>query len=797
MFDNSANSTGSATGSFKGLRMDLTLDAKSSGNGVVLQNGAYVYNHDVKVIGNIDWSSASAAPFYVFSFLGPGSLSFTATHNSPAVFTATGAHPYAGQECTISGGSLPGGFSAGTYYVVNPSGDTFELASTIGGGAVNSTGTGSGTVQFLPYSQFNSGELRVGVECNSTAFTTQPGTINFGVAASQTAGIFNCRGLMDFSQNNPFATNTTEYQGNFQFDGPVYGDGRLFRTTGLGRTNFEAGTISNNAVLYTRFTSLLKAATASTATVTGLALSVGTGGGEKQSQDFTLINLGPGALQFAASGSNVKGGANTIVPPNTAAMFVWEMDSDTWVQVGPQPTVLNPSGDTTGVTDSANIASLLATTGTVLFQPGTFYIDAPITPDSFQLVQGYGYGTLIETGSSFTGSYMIQLAHPATTAEVTIRGLRLYPSANSITGVGGVQLDNTGFSPSGLIPNDTGHLLENVFVVLAGADSFHFDNSVRNLLVKRCDSYNAAGYGFYIGNSGGAGSGCTDSQFTDCTAGHSASHGFYILDANNMFTSCKAWGSGYSGALTGGTISGTTQCGFEVVSTEKNTFVGCQAQQNALHGFDLQSAFQVTVSGCDSDANGAGTGVSTGVGINIDTSTQCTIVGNCGIGTLAGQPGNQIYGIQASGGCSGTWIAANSVTGTSTTFHTGAGGNLYSVLDNTNITDFTHLNNFRIGSPQLYAGTSTVPVSNGTTITVGRGQGSYVLTSTGNVTGLILSIGGLSAGQTVVLINTTSNTMTFAAAGTSFVAGGTGVSVPVLAALLLVYDANTSLWYPA
>ena len=160
--------------------------------------------------------------------------------------------------------------------------------------------------------------------------------------------------------------------------------------------------------------------------------------------------------------------------------------------------MLNPSGDTTGVTDSANIASLLATTGAqCLFQPGTFYIDAPITPDSFQLIcRGCGYGTLIETGSSFTGSYMIQLAHPATTAEVTIRGLQRYPSANGITGVGGVQLDNTGFSPSGLIPNDTGHLLENVFVVLAGADSFHFDNSVRNLLVKRCDYYNAAGYGF-------------------------------------------------------------------------------------------------------------------------------------------------------------------------------------------------------------------------------------------------------------------------------------------------------------
>ena len=459
---------------------------------------------------------------------------------------------------------------------------------------------------------------------------------------------------------------------------------------------------------------------------------------------------------------------------------------------------LAPSGDTTGVTDSANIANLLATAGIVLFQPGTFYIDAPITPDSFQLVQGYGYKTLIETGSSFTGSYMIQLAHPATTAEVTIRSLRLYPSANSITGCGGVQLDNTGFGPSGIVPNDTGHVLDEIFVVLAGADAFHFDNNIRNLCARRCDSYNATGYGFYIGNGGGIAPGCTDSEFTNCTAGHGAQHAFYILGANNMFTSCKAWGSGYSGALTGGGITGTTECGFEVVSTEKNTFVGCQAQQNALHGFDLQSCFQTGVTGCDSDANSAGSAVTIGVGINLNASTQCAIAGNVGDGTISGQPGAQIYGIQASGNCSATWIAANSVTGTATTFHAGSAATGYSVLDNTNITDFTHLNNFRIGSPQLYEGASGLgTVSTNTTITVGRGQGAYPLTSSGNVTGLILSTGGLSGGQTVSLINTTDNTMSFAPAATSNVAGGANDIVPPLGSVLLTYDSNTSLWYPS
>ncbi len=79
------------------------------------------------------------------------SFAFTATSASPAVFTASGSAFAANQVVTLgapaSPATLPGGFSAGvSYYVVSPSGDTFELALSPGGAAIASTSTGSGTV---------------------------------------------------------------------------------------------------------------------------------------------------------------------------------------------------------------------------------------------------------------------------------------------------------------------------------------------------------------------------------------------------------------------------------------------------------------------------------------------------------------------------------------------------------------------------------------------------------------------------------------------------------------------------
>jgi len=90
-----------------------------------------------------------------FSFdLPAGPANFTATNASPCVFTWTPTTTLttlpAGTGIKLSGGSVPAGFTAGTtYYVINSSGSTFNLAATVGGSAINSTGSGSGTLSVV------------------------------------------------------------------------------------------------------------------------------------------------------------------------------------------------------------------------------------------------------------------------------------------------------------------------------------------------------------------------------------------------------------------------------------------------------------------------------------------------------------------------------------------------------------------------------------------------------------------------------------------------------------------------
>lgn len=72
---------------------------------------------------------------------------FTASSSADS-FTAPGTAYLPGTAVTLTGSSLPGGVSAGTtYWVVNPSADVFQLATSQGGSAVSLTSDGSGTVR--------------------------------------------------------------------------------------------------------------------------------------------------------------------------------------------------------------------------------------------------------------------------------------------------------------------------------------------------------------------------------------------------------------------------------------------------------------------------------------------------------------------------------------------------------------------------------------------------------------------------------------------------------------------------
>jgi hypothetical protein len=99
----------------------------------------------------------------------------------------------------------------------------------------------------------------------------------------------------------------------------------------------------------------------------------------------------------------------------------------------------------------------------------------------------------------------------------------------------------------------------------------------------------------------------------------------------------------------------------------------------------------------------------------------------------------------------------------------------------------------------LVTGTATPQaVATGTAvILIPPGQSVVRISAAAATTGASLPSTGLTNGQILCLIITTAaaNTVTFAAAGTSFVAGGVAVSLAGLAAHWFVWDATGALWY--
>lgn len=331
VFDNSANVSGLAATSFARTLLDIVLDMKAVGDGVTLLNGAELYDSRIGIYGNCDYGTAQHSVMNITG--GPG-YSFTATNASPCVFTATGSYFANATYVTLSGGSLPAGFTAGGYYVVNASGATFGLSATAGGAAVNSTSTGSGTVQG-PFSRIYASRLDIGVECNATSGggrIYQPVTINFGTAGSN--AIRDCTGIIDFTGSSGFAT-TINSVGSFDFDGICMGDVNLFRVTGAGMTHFALGTITNGAFITTRYNALAVAVPAGN--VTGCILGTndpgaqGAGAASWANRTFTLVNAGTGSITFAAlATSHVATGTACVVPAGTSMTFLWWGNAGVW-----------------------------------------------------------------------------------------------------------------------------------------------------------------------------------------------------------------------------------------------------------------------------------------------------------------------------------------------------------------------------------------------------------------------------------------------------------------------------------
>ena len=146
---------------------------------------------------------------------------------------------------------------------------------------------------------------------------------------------------------------------------------------------------------------------------------------------------------------------------------------------------------------------------------------------------------------------------------------------------------------------------------------------------------------------------------------------------------------------------------------------------------------------------------------------------------VAGQTGIVItQGYRARAWCDGTDIRRGSID------HTNSSG---VVLADTVLSG-------KVSSPPSTAQN----LATGNTITLPTGGDTKPLTATGgSVTGIILTAGTVD-GQKLALFNKeASNTITFAAAGTSNVADGTSAVLGALRAMSLIWDSASSRWYRA
>ena len=120
------------------------------GNGQAQTDALRIWNQN-NFGQNLLYGPRGAGLYYWDAAIGVVSSTFTVTIASPAVVTSN-LNLAEGQAIQLTTtGALPTGLSVGTtYYAKNVSGTTFNLSSTYGGSAINTSGTQSGTHSISP-----------------------------------------------------------------------------------------------------------------------------------------------------------------------------------------------------------------------------------------------------------------------------------------------------------------------------------------------------------------------------------------------------------------------------------------------------------------------------------------------------------------------------------------------------------------------------------------------------------------------------------------------------------------------
>lgn len=354
----------------------------------------------------------------------------------------------------------------------------------------------------------------------------------------------------------------------------------------------------------------------------------------------TATQLGSSGIAWY-DGSESAGWANIASLINSADGSIVLGSSQSGSNIG--QAWIWPSGDITGVTDSASIATALNNWKTVFLIPGMYYINQTIVIPSGAILDGqsrslgipigdYGNGglpltgailNLVDTWDSATYPNAMELqsgeSEGAPTTQLgsqVLRGLTITGTDLPASSVNGIHA----FNAAAVTMSDvtvygmTGDGLHAAAGAAGGPPDF-WD-------VDHCKFSGNNGYGIYI-------DGMADSWFSivECTGNQK--YGWYITNCNNTrLVSCKSEGNTY-GFYT------TSLGGF----TGQVSFMSCTTQQNSLSGFFFTGAGSpdYILGDCRSADDGSGSASSGYAGLQLSgiTGTATFEVSNwfTGLGT--------------------------------------------------------------------------------------------------------------------------------------------------------------------
>lgn len=258
------------------------------------------------------------------------------------------------------------------------------------------------------------------------------------------------------------------------------------------------------------------------------------------------------------------------------------------------------------------ITSCAAAGGGTVHVPLGVFVSSRIRMLSRVCLVGTGWSSRLKLKAAANQHFII--LDDVNVERTSIEHLSVDGNKANVTGTSsGIYYDNTGGVFTGGEGSVPRHRINDVFVPNCNTDAVAFvgTGAVGDNLLTAVWAYHANRYGFNCAT--------VDTFYEACMSGQAGEQGFFINASNTHFVNCNAW---FSGRLTVASGDGFLLDGDGTKGRVQLT--GCQAQDNARHGFAVFDIKQCNLVGCYADSNGTGT---TGHGFALNSCADCYVQG--------------------------------------------------------------------------------------------------------------------------------------------------------------------------